>query len=423
MKKLIQVLFAIVAPVLYAFTVPKLFYYMDMSFGDGDGLVTSRSLLDPYYIGLLLLLLLSLAILLKTILKVETKVYFFNIVLIFAVFYIVEYVLQKQDIFLKSDFDSNYFYSNRSFYDGFTEFKEMDDTVAYTWGIPIVKNSYGFRDKEINPDTNRVRIAFVGDSFCFGVGLDTAQRFSNRTIVKLNKDSSIYQGFNICEQGASTKASADNYSRVIDTIKPHITVLQFCLNDPKSTPETFSKEMEKANEESKGVNEFLGNFFTAIRLDYFGRLVSQGVNNYYQSKNNVPNHFDNMLRAYDPELEDWQEFEVALKRISEMNAKYSQYPPIFGTFNQVGSIDFKLNYSEHEQMLINTRLGWVVKASDAAKKAGFVVFGMEDVFDKMVDSGELTEATCVVHPLDGHPSAIMNEVYSDEIVKLVQSFK
>ena len=90
-------------------------------------------------------------------------------------------------------------------------------------------NKLGYRDYnfDFSLSTNdKVKIVILGDSFTWGFGVRSEQRFTNLLNDKLSNTSLI---FNLGKNGSDTK---EEYKRLIDyPVKPDILILQYYLND------------------------------------------------------------------------------------------------------------------------------------------------------------------------------------------------
>jgi len=140
------------------------------------------------------------------------------------------------------------------------------------------KNSYGLRD--IEPDSSKKAILFIGDSFTAGHGIkNTEDRFSN--IFKANTGG--FQVLNLGENGANTGTEFHNMLKFINKaqIKPQGIVLQYYGNDIEGAAaekgRTFAGQDPLKNKHILKQRLFNGSHL----LNYFYWLVPHNTQNNY----------------------------------------------------------------------------------------------------------------------------------------------
>jgi lysophospholipase L1-like esterase len=106
--------------------------------------------------------------------------------------------------------------------------------TAYDWGIPITTNSWGLRDREYPrtkpPDVRR--IAVIGDSIAFGLGVRAEDTFSELLEVELNRvEPARYEVINFSDIGYTSSQEEIVLTEKVIGIKPDVVVLAFCTND------------------------------------------------------------------------------------------------------------------------------------------------------------------------------------------------
>jgi lysophospholipase L1-like esterase len=89
-------------------------------------------------------------------------------------------------------------------------------------------NSLGYHDREIEKESGKKNILFIGDSFAAGHGLKTVdERFSDIIASKLGKEK--YSVYNLGMSGADTR---DEAKRLVEfPVKPNVIVLEYFPND------------------------------------------------------------------------------------------------------------------------------------------------------------------------------------------------
>jgi lysophospholipase L1-like esterase len=99
---------------------------------------------------------------------------------------------------------------------------------TYYKGVSVVNNSLGFRDIEHNyKEKNKKRIMFIGDSFCFGYGVNQDKVFVELLRDKLKE----YELFNCGISGYGTDQEYLLLMQYFDVVKPDIVFLLYSDND------------------------------------------------------------------------------------------------------------------------------------------------------------------------------------------------
>lgn len=100
---------------------------------------------------------------------------------------------------------------------------------------PVSLNSIDFRDAEhpVDKPEGMVRIAFIGDSYTFGQGVEAEERFSDRVAARLDELWSDVRvvSLNFGRPGASTADVLRIYESGVQAFDPDIVVYSFVLND------------------------------------------------------------------------------------------------------------------------------------------------------------------------------------------------
>jgi hypothetical protein len=101
------------------------------------------------------------------------------------------------------------------------------------FGIYVKFNKYGFKDYNypIKKKSNTTRIAIIGDSFTYGLGLNTTQTYENILEIKINKSNNVeiinfaIDGFNSYDQFIILKKDVLKF-------EPDILMVAYATNDP-----------------------------------------------------------------------------------------------------------------------------------------------------------------------------------------------
>ena len=103
-----------------------------------------------------------------------------------------------------------------------------DFITAHNPAPPIVNNRLGFREREIPPkQSDRYRIAVIGDSFTWGQGVEAEERFSNLIESFLGP---AYEVFNFGRPGNNLPEHLDVLKQALP-ISPDFVLLQLYIND------------------------------------------------------------------------------------------------------------------------------------------------------------------------------------------------
>lgn len=105
-------------------------------------------------------------------------------------------------------------------------------------------NADGMADKEHNiaKPSSTIRIAVLGDSIAFGIGVERNERFSNLVEEKLNgysgkNNSNIrYEVLNFSLPGYNTNNEIEQLKVKVAKYNPDIIILSYCRNDTDSVP-------------------------------------------------------------------------------------------------------------------------------------------------------------------------------------------
>lgn len=103
-----------------------------------------------------------------------------------------------------------------------------DETAAYE------RNELGIREPwdRVPGGEDAIRIAFLGDSFTFGYGVEAEQTFVHLLEKALNRgDRKRYVTINIGQPGTDAAAHARRYRRLKDTLRPDVVVHVLYCND------------------------------------------------------------------------------------------------------------------------------------------------------------------------------------------------
>ena len=97
----------------------------------------------------------------------------------------------------------------------------------------VVKNSYGFREKEVAPEkpADVYRIVMLGDSFGFGQGIPAEDRFSNLIGAALNESGKNVEMLNFSFPGATSMDQHKILEDKVLPLSPDFVLIQWLPND------------------------------------------------------------------------------------------------------------------------------------------------------------------------------------------------
>jgi hypothetical protein len=398
-------------------------FIIDKLFGDGDGDISNPTIMMLKPIVIAVLFLLFLYILLVDIFKSEKKVAIFNIAFLIMMLYIFEFILYKKDPFLKCKFDSNYYYSNIDKYKNvITPPNDYRGKGMLTWGNPVRRNNLNYRDKDVTISKPKgvFRIMVLGDSFTWGAGLAENERYGNildSLLASSFKDIKI-EVINCGRSSSSTIDERDSLLRLRKIVDPDLLVVGFCINDPQPKYENYSIELEKFDSRWANFCKSLIVNFSYLKLNYLGDLLSKLIYNVGEKLGSYPNVTIALANAYKTDSQSWKSFVVALKDIKAISDSIHCPAPIIAVFNQIGSIDTGEKMSKDDKERLEITSGLFKQVIKESSSLGYDAIDYAPVFNSLKGKIKLTDLP--VSPLDGHPSALLNRIYANEIFKHVK---
>ncbi len=116
---------------------------------------------------------------------------------------------------------------------GFTLYENtrMVNGIPGGYRFHYTVNEYGYRGIPIppSPDSSRVRIVVLGDSYGFGIGVQDGEEFASVLRTELGEP---YDVINLSVGGYGLTQQIRRYYEFGRLYRPHVVILQFCSNDP-----------------------------------------------------------------------------------------------------------------------------------------------------------------------------------------------
>ena len=283
--------------------------------------------------------------------------------------------------------------------------------------IPLKNNRLHFREREIEKKVlfhpQAFNIMVLGDSLTWGAGLHESERYSHllQTYLQSEYPQKRINVWNFGISGGPTIKERDILRSHYKTIKPHLVIVGFCINDPQPKNQSYSKE--KSQYFSK-IYPFL-NFLARLKLTGTIKLVTKAYNKILIATEKIPTWTTALDRTYDKNSTEWKNFETALQNIFSMSKEVSPHAPIFISLNQGTSNRDPTDYSQPDEIL-NSFLKWYHQAEDTANRIGFVTVNVEQEFKTKFNGYVMA----VVPKEDNHPTKEMNEIYAQKLFSTIK---
>jgi GDSL-like Lipase/Acylhydrolase family len=256
-----------------------------------------------------------------------------------------------------------------------------------TNGITYRVNNYGFRDDDFDLTRNeRIRIAFLGDSFCWGLGVRKEDIFATQIEQWLERRRPLgrrYEVYNFCLPGYSTAEEAALDFYVVRHFRPDVLVIWYHLNDVNAAGQNYIDREARRYIKHRADPEK-----PRSRWRLLG-LVREAIYRRVAHRSFV----ESFERAYQPGHPGLESVEDALDRIQSIEQE-AGVPCFLAIFPWL----YRLEAESYPFKRIHS-----VVASRAAAE-GFGVLDLFPVFEGKRDR-ELW-----VHPLDPHPNEIAHAV-------------
>jgi lysophospholipase L1-like esterase len=284
-----------------------------------------------------------------------------------------------------------------------------------TWGYLVKNNRLGFRERDFEtPKPKAVfRIMVIGDSLTWGPGLSPEQRYTTLLEGRLND---AYQGrkfevLNFGAESASTIEEKETLEKNKDLVQPDLLIVGFCVNDPQPRVENYSIERERFDSKYARAFRSLKYRSGQLRLRALGQLVIDAAYGYAEKSNRIPRTDTALERTYITTSPEWQDFVKALRDIKQMSDEMKLPSPVFAVLNQSARIGSDY---DHPSDFLARIIRLSRQAEQAAKELGFTTLNYEREIPV-----ELANDSTSVNPLDGHPSAKLNELYAKKLFATV----
>tara|TARA_Y100000389_G_scaffold199971_1_gene239445 strand:+ start:2848 stop:3804 length:957 start_codon:yes stop_codon:yes gene_type:complete len=285
--------------------------------------------------------------------------------------------------------------------------------IRYTWGNEIIKNSFGFREKEIKvpKPKNTYRIMFVVDSFTWGAGLPIEKRYAQLIEDSLNNNNKYKYNFEtiVFSFGGGM---IDHYVNLIkkytEIIEADLVVIGMMYND------TNKKGWKDEGSRDKYISiyrkiKFIFNKIIFVKGDTFKIFLDEkSIMNLFENLNLVADPFEaNYISGYKDNSVNWINFNNQLNEIYKFVLKKTNTKPyIILLTPALSSIDMSRFEDTNNTYLIVKKM--FNKIESSAKEIGFKTIDTLPEFKKNLNNQYLA---LNIH--DAHPNEIANKAYAD----------
>ena len=350
------------------------------------------------------------------------KVVLVNALAILLIFYSFDFILKKGDPFLKLPFDSWYYRLN--YYKYRNILGPPDSQFEYTWGCKVMKNRYGFRERDfvVPKPAGTYRIMVIGDSFTFGTGLTEEQRYSRRLEEMLRerfKRSPIrIEVLNFGSPGLLTTQERDVLIRYKDIVSPDLIIVGFCYND--TGPQDYPRRFRRFKQKFRGYMQISQQKLSFIKLDHIGDLYVKLIDRMAKYLYRVPGVLANLKESYNKDSRKWKEFKGALEDIKKISEAMNLPVPILAILDHFPTIRSLSDLDKPSPQWQSMRDNFE-QVRQAALEIGLDVITYEAEVLSMLRNGELNVKDICVCELDAHPSRFLNEVYARKLFERVST--
>ncbi len=288
-----------------------------------------------------------------------------------------------------------------------------------TWGVPFFNNRFGFREREFTVSKQRgvYRIMVLGDSFTFGVGLKTEDRYTDVLEKSLNQrfPRKKWEVLNFGLNGASTVDEMKTLKAFHSQVQPDRIIVGFCRNDPKQEMEYLSPERIRFEKRYGEYIESVVRLFDQHQLSALGSISRTAFYKFSEIVGFFPHWTVALGRSYEPTSADWIKFCEALTEIKRVSDGMKLPPPVFAVLNAGLRKDKPTDYRLPAARL-RLHLKWYHQAEEAAKKIGFETLNYEKEI-----ADEMQNEILTVNRYDWHSSAKLNHLYARKIFGIIVS--
>ena len=288
------------------------------------------------------------------------------------------------------------------------------DGTLYTWGHEVRINRYGFRERdfEIPKPPGTFRVMVLGDSFTYGIGMSTNDRYAGLLEAKLRLalPGRRVEVLTFALPGFSFSAYRAMVGRYLERTDPDAVLVGFCYNDLQPRAQEYSVERERFDHQHPVLSSGFRVFLERHGFPHIGQSLQNGIYRCAEWLGIMPGWMEALDRAYQKHRPEWQAFLEDLKAVRIMLEEKGYNPPIFLALNQFPSPTSQTpRWSERRRYA-----QWYIQALEAAARAGWRAADCADLIPP-----EAPSEWFFVNPADQHPSAALHTLYARRAAEMI----
>ena len=294
-------------------------------------------------------------------------------------------------------------------------------TNEYTWGHLVNYNRFYFRERDFKTPkpAGIYRIMVLGDSFTFGTGLSTDERYTQLIEDRLNKESPPnnlkFEVLNFGFEGVPTVYERDILLYGIEKMEPDLIIVGFTVNDPCKLGEENTIEKHEFDKLWRAHIKNIKKLATIVALKHTGESFERAVYRLAEKRGIIPKWQVAIERSYDKSLPQWKQFVKALSDMKRLSDDARLPQPILAILTQPVYIDRPTDYTKPDDETLRY-IHWYDQGELAAKEAGFRTLNYKEEF---IES--FSNEYAGINILDRHPGVKLNKLYAEKLYKIIKN--
>lgn len=254
-------------------------------------------------------------------------------------------------------------------------------------GVRYEINGQGFRDEDFSIERipGTLRIAFVGDSFGFGAGVEAGYSVPDLLEPLLSERMGCpVEVLNFSTPGYSARHEHRLLRQQVMDYHPDLVLVWYFLNDAKGAPE-FLKFLGSDEKDRRYYFRTLG------KISALARLLGRRLDARKRNRDILTYYRD----AYEPTSEEWAETRKSLAGMAETLARH-EVPGVLFVHPMLFRLEFNYPFADLHAQVVTT-----------ANELGIEAHDLLPAFEGR-SSTELW-----VHPSDQHPNEVGQKIGAD----------
>jgi hypothetical protein len=265
----------------------------------------------------------------------------------------------------------------------------------------VVKNSLGFREREISPikASGAIRIAVIGDSFSFGQGIPVEDRFSNRMEEALNQTGTGFEVLNFSLPGRTTRHELRTLEEVVLPLDPDFILVQWLPNDFETPADAFRAPQARLISNLALHKKALRNsaLYYLLSNQWFKLRPLLGLDNFDYTEKLMAPFADGDSSVFSETIRPMAEL------LAELNAGGKGYAVVLHPFLLPGMGENYVMQPMHDAVLVECERS---QAQCLDLAPAFIAYGPDFDFTSLW-----------VNRFDQHPGSEANGLVADEVLK------